>query len=99
MDAAQGPQGVNYADEKHLPRRNVRTADRSARRAARRGASEAERSFGGASLTRSSLWTDIGFGFEQRQDTLDVSVVGCIVFTTSSLTPQWAIHGGVGFGF
>ncbi|TMA31608.1 MAG: hypothetical protein E6J88_03720 [Deltaproteobacteria bacterium] len=64
-----------------------------------RGASEAERSFGGASLTRSSLWTDIGFGFEQRQDTLDVSVVGCIVFTTSSLTPQWAIHGGVGFGF
>jgi hypothetical protein len=47
----------------------------------------------------SSLWTDIGIGFEQRQDVFDISVVGCIVFTTTSLTPRWAIHGGVGFGF
>lgn len=47
----------------------------------------------------SNLWTDLGVGFEQRNELLDLSVVGCLVFTTQSLTPQWAIHGGVGFGF
>ena len=65
-----------------------------------RGATDAEHTLNtAAALNRSSLWTNIGVGFEQRQDLFDVSVVGCIVFTTSSLTPHWAIHGGVGFGF
>ena len=47
----------------------------------------------------SSLWTDLGIGFEQRGNPIDFSVIGCIVFTTASLSPQWAIHGGIGFGF
>jgi hypothetical protein len=49
--------------------------------------------------TQSSLWTSLGLGFEQRTDLIDVSIAGDIVFTTSSLTPHFAIHGGVGFGF
>ena len=48
---------------------------------------------------QSSLWTSLGLGFEQRTDVVDVSIAGDIVFTTSSLTPHFAIHGGVGFGF
>jgi hypothetical protein len=48
---------------------------------------------------QSSLWTCLGLGFEQRTDIFDVSIAGDIVFTTSSLTPHFAIHGGVGFGF
>ncbi len=65
-----------------------------------RGAAAAEHTLNTASsLARSSLWTNIGVGFEQRQELVDVSLVGCIVFTTASLTPQWAVHGGVGFGF
>jgi hypothetical protein len=47
----------------------------------------------------SSLWTLLGLGFELRQERLDLSVVASIVFTTASLSPKWAIHGGVGFGF
>ena len=48
---------------------------------------------------RSSLWTALGFGFEQRTDVLDLSIAADIVFTTTSLTPHFAIHGGIGFGF
>ncbi|MCA1827704.1 MAG: hypothetical protein ABR567_17670 [Myxococcales bacterium] len=65
-----------------------------------RGASDADRYINPQAATaKSSLWTNIGIGFEQRQDFFDVSVVACLVFTTASLTPHWAIHGGVGFGF
>jgi hypothetical protein len=47
----------------------------------------------------SSLWTGLGFGFEQRSGFFDLSVAGNIVFTSTSLTPHWAVHGGLGFGF
>ncbi|HTO96791.1 MAG TPA: hypothetical protein VMK66_07070 [Myxococcales bacterium] len=47
----------------------------------------------------SSLWTGLGFGFEQRADFLNFSVAGNIIFTTSNFTPHWSVHGGVGFGF
>jgi hypothetical protein len=47
----------------------------------------------------SSLWTGLGFGFEQRSGFLDLSVAGNIVFTSTSLSPHWSVHGGLGFGF
>jgi len=53
----------------------------------------------GASSGKGSVWTCIGIGFEQRTDAIDLSLVGSIVFTTASLTPQFAVHGGIGFGF
>ncbi len=49
--------------------------------------------------TQSSLWTCLGLGFEQRSWLVDLSVAADIVFTTADLTPHWAVHGGVGFGF
>ncbi len=52
-----------------------------------------------AKQSQSSLWTSLGAGFEQRQGVFDLSVVGAIVLTTASLTPHFAIHGGLGFGF
>ena len=52
-----------------------------------------------ARQSESSLWTSLGIGFEQRQGALNVSVVGAIVLTTASLTPHFALHGGLGFGF
>src|SRR6267378_3223537 len=52
-----------------------------------------------ATHTTSSLWTGLGFGFEQRSGFLDFSLVGNIVFTSTSLTPRWAVHGGIGIGF
>ena len=52
-----------------------------------------------ASQATSSVWTSLGAGFEQRQGGLDLSIIGAIVLTTSSLTPHFAIHGGIGFGF
>ncbi len=52
-----------------------------------------------ASQASSSLWTGLGFGFEQRQDFYSLSIAGNIVFTSTSLTPHWALHGGLGFGF
>lgn len=63
-----------------------------------RGASDANRALT-VGTPQSSLWTSLGLGFEQRGDLLDVSIAGDLVFTTSSLTPHFAIHGGVGFGF
>jgi hypothetical protein len=53
----------------------------------------------GATSGKGSAWTCIGIGFEQRTDVIDLSLVGSIVFTTASLTPQFAVHGGIGFGF
>ena len=53
----------------------------------------------GAVGQQSSLWTSLGFGFEQRSDVFDLSVAADIVFTTADLTPHWSVHGGVGFGF
>jgi hypothetical protein len=47
----------------------------------------------------SSLWTGLGFGFEQRAGYLDLSVAGNIVFTSTSLSPHWSVHAGLGFGF
>jgi hypothetical protein len=52
-----------------------------------------------AAQANSSLWTGLGLGFEQRTGFLDVSVATNIVFTSTSLTPHWSVHGGVGFGF
>ena len=49
--------------------------------------------------SNSSLWTGLGFGFEQRSGYLDLSVAGNIVFTSTSLTPHWSVHAGLGFGF
>ena len=47
----------------------------------------------------SSLWTGLGFGFEQRSGFFDLSIAGNIVFTSTSLTPHWSVHGGLGIGF
>ena len=47
----------------------------------------------------SSLWTGLGFGYEQRSGFLDLSVAGNIVFTSTSLTPHWSLHAGLGIGF
>src|SRR5467141_2231006 len=52
-----------------------------------------------ATQATSSLWTGLGFGFEQRSGSLDFSLAGNIVFTSTSLTPRWAVHGGIGIGF
>lgn len=52
-----------------------------------------------ASQSQSSIWTSLGAGFEQRVSAFDLSVVGSIALTTASLTPHFAIHGGLGFGF
>lgn len=52
-----------------------------------------------AQKSRSSLWTSLGFGFEQRQDNFSLGIIGSIVITTASLTPHFSIHGGIGFGF
>ena len=65
-----------------------------------RGASDADRYLNAnAAQTKGSLWTDLGIGFEQRTDLVDLSVVGSLVLTTASLTPKFCFHGGVGFGF
>jgi hypothetical protein len=65
-----------------------------------RGASNADRYLNaGAASGRGSVWTNLGVGFEQRADVIDFSLVGCLVLTTASLTPHFAVHGGVGFGF
>jgi hypothetical protein len=53
----------------------------------------------GAVGQKSSLWSSLGIGFEQRTDPIDISVAADIVFTTADLTPHWSVHGGVGFGF
>jgi len=47
----------------------------------------------------SSIWTGLGFGFEQRAGFFDLSLAGNLVFTSTSFTPHWAFHGGIGFGF
>ena len=52
-----------------------------------------------AAAASSSLWTGLGFGFEQRSDFFDLSVAADIIFTSTSLTPHWSVHGGIGFGF
>jgi hypothetical protein len=52
-----------------------------------------------AANAQSSLWTGVGLGIEQRQDFYSLSIAGNIVLTSTSLTPHWSIHGGVGFGF
>jgi hypothetical protein len=52
-----------------------------------------------ASQARSSLWTGLGLGFEQRTEIISLSVAANIVFTSTSLTPHWSVHGGIGFGF
>jgi len=52
-----------------------------------------------AGQSANSAWTNLGVGFEQRQDNFSVSLAGDIVFSTASLTPHWALHGGVGIGF
>ena len=51
-----------------------------------------------AAAAQNSLWSCLGLGFEQRGD-IDLSIAADIVFTTADLTPHWAIHGGLGFGF
>lgn len=52
-----------------------------------------------AAQARSSIWTSLGAGFEQRGDVISFSAVASVVLTTASLTPHFAVHGGVGFGF
>jgi len=65
-----------------------------------RGASSADRFLNaGAASGRGSVWTNLGVGFEQRTDVIDFGLVGCLVLTTASFTPRFAVHGGVGFGF
>jgi hypothetical protein len=53
----------------------------------------------GVTFNNSSLWTTFGLGAELRQGFYSVDLVGSIVFTTNDLTPHFAIHGGIGFGF
>jgi hypothetical protein len=52
-----------------------------------------------ASEANSSLWTGLGFGFEQRTGLFSLNVAGDIIFTSTSLSPHWSVHGGVGLGF
>jgi hypothetical protein len=52
-----------------------------------------------AAAANSSLWTGLGFGFEQRTSFLSLSLAGNIIFTSTSFSPHWAVHGGLGFGF
>jgi hypothetical protein len=52
-----------------------------------------------AAAASSSLWTGLGLGFEQRTGLFSISVAGNIIFTSTSLSPHWAVHGGVGIGF
>jgi hypothetical protein len=47
----------------------------------------------------SSFWTGLGFGFEQRAGMFDLSFAGNIVFTSTSFSPHWSVHGGIGIGF
>jgi hypothetical protein len=53
----------------------------------------------GVSFNSTSLWTSFGLGAELRQDFYSIDLVGSIVFTTNDLTPHFAVHGGIGFGF
>jgi hypothetical protein len=52
-----------------------------------------------AAQAKSSIWTSLGAGFEQRGDVINFSAVASVVLTTASFTPHFAVHGGVGFGF
>ena len=52
-----------------------------------------------AAAADSSLWTGLGFGFEQRTGLFSLLAAGNIIFTSTSLTPHWAVHGGIGLGF
>ncbi len=52
-----------------------------------------------AAQAGSSIWTGLGFGFEERTGFFSLSAAGNIIFTSTSFTPHWAVHGGVGFGF
>jgi hypothetical protein len=52
-----------------------------------------------AAAADSSLWTGLGMGFEQRASYFSLSVAGNIVFTSTSLSPHWSVHGGLGVGF
>jgi hypothetical protein len=52
-----------------------------------------------AAAADSSLWTGLGLGFEQRLSFFSFSAVGNIVFTSTSLSPHWSVHGGLGVGF
>jgi hypothetical protein len=65
-----------------------------------RGAADADKYLSaGAVSAKGSVWTLVGIGFEQRQDLINLSLVGSIVFTTASFTPHFAVHGGVGIAF
>ncbi len=52
-----------------------------------------------AAAATSSLWTGLGFGFEQRTSLFSINVAGDIIFTSTSLSPHWSVHGGLGLGF
>jgi hypothetical protein len=52
-----------------------------------------------AAAANSSLWTGLGFGFEQRTSLFSINVAGDIIFTSTSLSPHWSVHGGLGLGF
>ena len=52
-----------------------------------------------AASADSSLWTGLGLGFEQRLSFFSFSAAGNIVFTSTSLSPHWSVHGGLGVGF
>ena len=52
-----------------------------------------------AAAANSSLWTGLGFGFEQRTGLFSINVAADIIFTSTSLSPHWSVHGGVGIGF
>jgi hypothetical protein len=65
-----------------------------------RSLSDTDRYLNAAAVgAKGSIWTLFGIGYEQRGEGLNLSVVGSIVFTTASLTPHFALHGGLGFGF
>jgi hypothetical protein len=52
-----------------------------------------------AAGANSSLWTGLGMGFEQRTGFVSLSVAADIIFTSTSLSPHWSVHGGLGVGF
>lgn len=65
-----------------------------------RGASDADIQLNAqAANARSSLWTGIGAGIEQRLGFFDLSFAADLVLTTASFSPHGSVHGGIGLAF
>ena len=65
-----------------------------------RGASDADIQLNAQAATaKSSLWTGIGAGFEQRVGSFDLSIAADLALPTASFSPHFGVHGGIGYAF